>query len=207
MACRFLETATFRLGARTRARPARALTNGCFRFTNAILTGTLARPGQLRSQLGPTLHYWKNSMATHRHRWGTLNHIGTRRWGLVVFWLGAFASCSPGSEEGSEILVERVPVEPDGPTGPDGPVMISMPTEEDLVLVEAPPPPFCGDGALNDDEQCDDAGTEGGDGCSANCLVVEQGFQCATPGASCEQAAICGDSLLLAGETCDDSNA
>jgi fibro-slime domain-containing protein len=136
-----------------------------------------------------------------------LNHIGARRSGLVVFWLGALGACSPGSDGPGEVLVETAEAEPEAPSGPGGPPMMSIdPTEDDLALVEAPPPPSCGDGALNDDERCDDAGTEGGDGCSANCLVVEQGYLCATPGASCEQAAICGDGLILAGESCDDGN-
>jgi fibro-slime domain-containing protein len=136
-----------------------------------------------------------------------LNHIGTRRWGLGVFWLGTLGACSPGSDDPGEVLIERAEPEPEAPSGPDGPPMMSGgPTEDDLLLIEAPPPPACGDGALNDDERCDDAGTESGDGCSANCLVVEQGYLCGTPGAACEQAAICGDSLLLAGESCDDGN-
>jgi fibro-slime domain-containing protein len=122
-------------------------------------------------------------------------------------WLGTLGSCSPGTDIDREVLIQPSEPESEQPTGPGGPpVMSGGPTEEDLMLVEAPPPPFCGDGALNDDEQCDDAGTEAGDGCSANCLVVEQGYLCPTPGASCEQAAICGDSLLRAGELCDDAN-
>ena len=104
-------------------------------------------------------------------------------------------------------------IQPQEPTAEEeqGPAMAPMstqaPTEDDLALVEAPPPPFCGDGQLNDDERCDDAGTDSGDGCSSNCLVVEQGYVCPNPGSPCDQAAICGDGLILLGEACDDGNA
>src|SRR5688572_4627054 len=150
-------------------------------------------------------------MATHRRSaLGLL--IASGRWGLVALAPALFSAggaCSPGSDS-QDISV--IPTQEDEPT-PEGetpggapPVMSRAPTEDDLVLVEAPPPPFCGDGALNDDEQCDDGATESGDGCSSNCLVVEQGYACPTPGSRCEQAAICGDALLLLDEACDDGN-
>jgi len=128
--------------------------------------------------------------------------------GTAAALFGALA-CSPGGDDSAGIAViqplDPAPESEPSPTSP--PMMTRAPTEEDLALVEAPPPPFCGDGQLNDDEQCDDAGTESGDGCSSNCLVVEQGYSCTNPGSSCEQAAICGDGLLLLDETCDDGNA
>lgn len=117
--------------------------------------------------------------------------------------------CAPGSDEqnGISVIQEQQPAaEPEVPDGPPS-LTARDPTEADLLLAEAPPPPFCGDGALNDDEQCDDGGTEAGDGCSSNCLVVEQGYACPSPGSRCELAAICGDALLLLDETCDDGNA
>ncbi len=40
---------------------------------------------------------------------------------------------------------------------------------------------FCGDGILNENEQCDDGNTNNDDGCSADC-EIEDGFQCPTPG-------------------------
>lgn len=155
-----------------------------------------------------------------RHRRSALGlRIASGRRGLFALapaWLSAgvfsaAAACSPGSDNQNDISVIPPRGGDPAPEGdkPDGapPVMSRAPTEDDLVLVEAPPPPFCGDGALNDDEQCDDGGTEGGDGCSSNCLVVEQGYACTTPGSRCEQAAICGDALLLLDEACDDGNA
>jgi fibro-slime domain-containing protein len=116
-------------------------------------------------------------------------------------------SCSPANEDPGVTVIETEQPNTPGPVEPTPSApMTAAPTERDLMLVEAAPPPFCGDGALNDDEQCDDGGTDSGDGCSSNCLVVEQGYVCASPGSRCELAAICGDGLLI-GEPCDDGNA
>jgi len=41
--------------------------------------------------------------------------------------------------------------------------------------------PVCGDGVLDEGEECDDGNTADGDGCSANCTVENQGDGC-TPG-------------------------
>ncbi len=73
-------------------------------------------------------------------------------------------------------------------------------------LAQRPPEPGCGDGELGEGELCDDANNEDGDGCSANCLIIEVGFACPTPGGLCERAAVCGDSVIVLPETCDDGN-
>jgi fibro-slime domain-containing protein len=149
-------------------------------------------------------------MATFRRRWFESRLSGIRLGRLVAFApaLLALASCAPGSDDPGVSVIQPVqPEEDEGPSTPPPPPFTQAPTEDDLLLVEAPPPPYCGDGALNDDEQCDDGGTDPGDGCSANCLVVEQGYTCTEPGALCEQAAVCGDGLLLLDEQCDDGNA
>ena len=125
--------------------------------------------------------------------------------GALLLCALAYA-CSPG-EKPQEITVANPAKPGDETPEPDrAPPALHEATPNDLMLVEAPPPPYCGDGALNDDEQCDDGNKVGGDGCSANCLVVEQGYACPTPGAECESAAICGDGALVGGETCDDGN-
>lgn len=51
----------------------------------------------------------------------------------------------------------------------------------------------CGDGVRTGTEECDDANTQGGDGCDANCRIE------ATDGA-------CGDGQTDGGEECDDGN-
>jgi cysteine-rich repeat protein len=50
----------------------------------------------------------------------------------------------------------------------------------------------CGDGVLDNGEQCDDGNNISGDGCSASCSI--------------ETAGHCGDGHLDNGETCDDGN-
>jgi cysteine-rich repeat protein len=52
------------------------------------------------------------------------------------------------------------------------------------------PAALCGDGKWDTGEGCDDANTQGGDGCSATCTVE----------------ALCGDGALDLGEACDDGN-
>ncbi len=65
-------------------------------------------------------------------------------------------------------------------------------------------PSVCGDGLLSPDEACDDGGTAGGDGCAADCLLVEPGFICREPGKPCDPFAKCGDGLVSFPEQCDD---
>ena len=48
----------------------------------------------------------------------------------------------------------------------------------------------CGNGTLDQAEQCDDGNTQDGDGCSSVCEVEDE----------------CGDAVLSAGEQCDDGN-
>ncbi|MBU6282019.1 DUF4215 domain-containing protein [bacterium] len=64
-----------------------------------------------------------------------------------------------------------------------------------------PEPTSCGDAATDGTEQCDDANTANGDGCSSAC-VVETGWTCT--GTSCSP--IRGDGLIKGNEQCDDGN-
>ena len=64
----------------------------------------------------------------------------------------------------------------------------------------------CGDGDLDDNEECDDGGVDDGNGCSSTCLF-EDGWTCTgsvLPGLSCSEN--CGDSLKVGTETCDDGS-
>jgi fibro-slime domain-containing protein len=125
---------------------------------------------------------------------------------LMGVGLLGLSTCTPGKDTERTIsVIEPEAVEPPAAPAPSAPMRTA--TDADLVLVEAAPPPLCGDGALNDDEQCDDGNTDAGDGCSSNCLVVEQGYACAEAGKPCELAAFCGDGLQVLGEKCDDGNA
>ncbi|MFH1412878.1 MAG: VWA domain-containing protein, partial [bacterium] len=53
--------------------------------------------------------------------------------------------------------------------------------------------PVCGNGILEDGEECDDSNTDDGDGCSSICQIEE-----APP--------VCGNGILENGEECDDGN-
>jgi fibro-slime domain-containing protein len=68
-------------------------------------------------------------------------------------------------------------------------------------------PPVCGNGMRTRDEACDDGNTVSGDGCSADCLIVEPGFSCQPPGQPCHRVARCGDGVVVLPELCDDGNA
>lgn len=77
------------------------------------------------------------------------------------------------------------------------------------IIVTQPPqiaPAGCGNGKLTSDEACDDGNKKSGDGCSADCLLVERGFSCANPGELCREIARCGDGIVAASEQCDDGN-
>jgi fibro-slime domain-containing protein len=63
----------------------------------------------------------------------------------------------------------------------------------------------CGDRVRDAVEACDDGNTNDGDGCSADCTMIEPGFRCPTVGAMCV-AIVCGDSRIERLETCDDGN-
>jgi fibro-slime domain-containing protein len=67
-------------------------------------------------------------------------------------------------------------------------------------------PVVCGDGERGQDEACDDGNTTGGDGCSADCKVVEEGFACPEPGKACVPSQVCGDKKISGTENCDDGN-
>ncbi|MDA3863996.1 MAG: DUF4215 domain-containing protein [Deltaproteobacteria bacterium] len=67
-------------------------------------------------------------------------------------------------------------------------------------------PVLCGDGIVDETEQCDDANTEPNDGCNEYC-EKEPGWACYNPedGPSiCSNS--CGDGIIVEGEICDDLN-
>lgn len=63
---------------------------------------------------------------------------------------------------------------------------------------------LCGNSVLDENEACDDGGKEDGDGCSADCLEVTEGYACIPPGKACHMIAICGDGKVQPPELCDD---
>lgn len=63
----------------------------------------------------------------------------------------------------------------------------------------------CGDEERQPIEACDDGNRIGGDGCAADCMMIEEGFRCPIPGARCAEV-VCGDSRVDPPEQCDDNN-
>ncbi len=66
--------------------------------------------------------------------------------------------------------------------------------------------PACGDGKIDPGEACDDGNGMSGDGCTATCNAIENGFACLTPGEACLFTVVCGDATISGAETCDDGN-
>lgn len=64
--------------------------------------------------------------------------------------------------------------------------------------------PRCANSAVDALESCDDGNDAGGDGCSADCLAVETGWNCLIPGSPC--ATNCSDGITAGAEKCDDGN-
>jgi fibro-slime domain-containing protein len=63
----------------------------------------------------------------------------------------------------------------------------------------------CGDGMRSPGEACDDGNVDPNDGCAPDCLAVDPGYYCPTPGELCMRSeGECGDSKVQPGETCDD---
>jgi fibro-slime domain-containing protein len=130
--------------------------------------------------------------------------VSAFRWLLLAAGLISLnAACSPGSKTGSLIVDDIGENLPDDGGNGGAPPVSPPPKENDLV--DDPPPPGCGDAQRADDEQCDDGNTTAGDGCSANCLVVETGYTC--DGVLCTLVELCGDARRVLGEGCDDGNA
>jgi cysteine-rich repeat protein len=69
------------------------------------------------------------------------------------------------------------------------------------------PDPVCGDGIIDDTEECDDGDSPpaSSDGCSATC-TEETGWSCSGTPSLCVAAA-CGDRIIAGTEMCDDGNA
>ncbi|MDD5074586.1 MAG: DUF4215 domain-containing protein [Candidatus Peribacteraceae bacterium] len=59
----------------------------------------------------------------------------------------------------------------------------------------------CGNGTVNQGEQCDDANAASGDGCSVTCSV-EKGWKCSGQTSIC--LSTCGDLIVVGSEQCDD---
>ncbi len=65
----------------------------------------------------------------------------------------------------------------------------------------------CGDGTIDNQEECDDGDNVSGDGCSATC-EVEDGYTCTGQPSVCTRDGDpdCGNGLIESGEQCDDGD-
>jgi fibro-slime domain-containing protein len=66
-------------------------------------------------------------------------------------------------------------------------------------------PAGCGNGTLDDNEECDDGNVDSGDGCSMACRQ-ETDWACPHPGRPCVSTVACGDGRVSGKEACDDRN-
>lgn len=64
----------------------------------------------------------------------------------------------------------------------------------------------CGDKQITTGEVCDDGNAQAGDGCAADCRMIEPGWICVVPGDPCMRVAECGNGRLEDDEVCDDGN-
>jgi len=91
-----------------------------------------------------------------------------------------------------------------GPSGTGGSIPqidASRPMVDGITISTA----MCGNGTVNDGEQCDDGNKTPGDGCSAICQIPA-GWSCTGSPSVCTMAGVCGDGILGASEACDDKN-
>jgi fibro-slime domain-containing protein len=77
-------------------------------------------------------------------------------------------------------------------------------TTPDAAL-DVPVASHCGNGILDQSEQCDDGNSASSDGCSRICQI-ENNYTCPTPGQPCVNMAKCGNGILTSDEICDDGN-
>ncbi len=62
---------------------------------------------------------------------------------------------------------------------------------------------LCGNGVIDGDEKCDDKNAVDGDGCSSDCMTIEENYRCDEPGKPCVLST-CGNGELDSGEECDE---
>ncbi|MFL5320481.1 MAG: DUF4215 domain-containing protein, partial [Myxococcaceae bacterium] len=137
--------------------------------------------------------------------------------------LEAGEGCDDGNTTAGDGCSAACKIETGNPCGPGGAVSCQSGVCD--VSSGAPgvcePANVCGNSVLDVGEGCDDGNTTAGDGCNGSCKV-ENGSVCGPGGGSscqsgicdtttdipgiCEPANTCGNSVLEAGEGCDDGN-
>jgi len=90
-----------------------------------------------------------------------------------------------------------------GPSSGTGGLSIVISTPD--AAVDHPAASRCGNGVLEQSEQCDDGNTESSDGCSRICQI-DNNYECPIAGQACINMAKCGNGILTSDEICDDGN-
>ncbi|MBN2339932.1 MAG: DUF4215 domain-containing protein [Deltaproteobacteria bacterium] len=67
-------------------------------------------------------------------------------------------------------------------------------------------PLCCGNGSIQRWEACDDGNRLNDDGCTEDCLYIDDGYRCDVAGALCVELPWCGDGITEGAECCDDGN-
>lgn len=128
-----------------------------------------------------------------------MKNRGGFRWGMVAVTLAGVAALGAACGAGEEGAAGK-----DGKDGKDGDTIDITDGEARNDLKTQPPAADCGDGELGESEACDDGNNDDDDGCWANCLGIDRGFVCPTPGELCKAFAKCGDGFTSFPEQCDD---
>lgn len=117
----------------------------------------------------------------------------------------AFAACapirSPGAgdqPDGGDVANRVVDAASDATAGIDR--FVGLDRTPSVIDAEAP---RCGNGAREPGEACDDGNARSGDGCAADCGVIEADFACPEAGRLCVYQVRCGDGKLGRNELCD----
>ncbi len=120
--------------------------------------------------------------------------------------------CDDGNEVAGDGCAGDCSVIESGYTCPEAGVACTKTDPDDPGTGPGPDPtiPGCGNGVLDEGEQCDDGNVLSFDGCSADCKVIESGYECTVAGELCVPIEIeddvCGDGKVTGYETCDDGN-
>jgi cysteine-rich repeat protein len=140
---------------------------------------------------------------------------------------GGSTSAGPTTDSTTGTTPDDLPTTTDGSGSAGTSTTTTAPTTTDTTATTDPstgstgtPQPVCGDGNVDDGEECDDGNADDTDTCVAGCKNAVCGDGFVGPGEACDDAndvddddcsnacaaASCGDGKLQPGETCDDGN-
>src|SRR4051812_15401982 len=121
---------------------------------------------------------------------------------------GKDAGQNGGGQDGPETKLDNRLVFPDLPPAAD--VVEKLDTSSCSFDICGPQPDMkpgsvCGNGVVEEGENCDDGNSMGGDCCDGVCHK-EPFCECPTAGQMCMSTIVCGDSKKDGNEACDDGN-